>query len=71
MTVPTRQEMLDAVNTAIQAKMVGGAVQSYSVNGRNLQSMPLSELMKWRDQLQKEISVSFGPADNYAGFSKI
>lgn len=68
MTVPTTQEMLDAVNTAIQAKIVGGAVQSYSISGRNMQSMTLAELMNWREKLQNEISNSQGPADNFAGF---
>lgn len=68
MSVPTKQEMLDAVNTAIQAIMTGGAVQSYTISGRNMQRMSLSELTKWREQLQNEISISQGPADNLAGF---
>jgi hypothetical protein len=68
MTVPTKQEMLDAVENAIQAKILGGAVQSYSIGTRNIQSMTLTELRNWREQLQKEISIAQGPADNYAGF---
>ena len=68
MTVPTTQEMLDAVNTAIQAKIVGGAVQAYSISGRNMQSMTLTELMSWREKLQNEVSNSQGPADTYVGF---
>jgi len=53
---PTKQEMLDSLETAINARMTGGAVQSYSIGGRNLQYISLSELLKLRDQLRKEIA---------------
>ena len=53
---PTKQEMLDNLDTAINARMTGGAVQSYSIGGRNLQYISLSELLKLRDQLRREIA---------------
>lgn len=56
MSAPTKQEMLDNVENTINARMTGGAVQSYSIGGRNLQYTSLSELIKLRDQLRKEIA---------------
>ena len=56
MSAPTKQEMLDNVETAINARMSGGAVQSYSIGGRNLQYINLSELIKLRDVLRQEVS---------------
>jgi hypothetical protein len=54
---PTKQEMLDNVETAINTRMTGGTVQSYSIGGRNLQYISLSELLKLRDQLRREIAA--------------
>lgn len=56
MSAPTKQEMLDNVENAINARMTGGAVQSYSIGGRNLQYISLDELLKLRGQLRKEIA---------------
>ena len=56
MPAPTKQEMLEAVENAILARMTGGAVQSYSISGRNIQYYSLDELRKLRDQLRQEIS---------------
>jgi hypothetical protein len=50
------QKLLDAVNAAIQTILDGGAVQSYSIKGRNLARMSMSELMSVRDQLKVELS---------------
>lgn len=52
----TKQEMLENVENAINARMTGGAVQFYSIGGRNLQYITLSELMKLRDQLKQEVA---------------
>ncbi len=60
MAAPTKQEMLDNVETAINARITGGAVQSYSIGGRNLQYIPLQDLYKLRDQLRREIADSGG-----------
>jgi len=69
MAVPTKQEMLDNVETAINARITGGAVQSYSIGGRNLQYIPLQDLYKLRDQLRREIAGS-GGATTYVSFGR-
>lgn len=56
MSAPTKQEMLEAVENALAARMVGGAVQSYSISGRNIQYYSLDELRRLRDQLRQEIA---------------
>ena len=53
----TKQEMLDKINDAINAILDGGAVQSYMINGRRIDKIPLSELIQLRDKLQNEISA--------------
>lgn len=67
MSAPTKQEILDNVENAVNARMTGGAVQSYSIGGRNLQYISLSELLKLRDQLHREIACS-KQTTTYAGF---
>lgn len=57
-TAPTKQEMLDNVEIAINNLMTGGAVQSYSINGRNLQRFSLADLQALRKQLKSEIAAS-------------
>ena len=69
MAVPTKQEMLDNVETAINARITGGAVQSYSIGGRNLQYIPLQDLYKLRDQPRREIAGS-GGATTYVSFGR-
>ena len=70
MSAPTKQEMLDNLENAINARMIGGAVQSYSINGRNIQYMPLTELRQMRADLMKEIFARLGNSRNYATFTK-
>ena len=65
----TKQEMLDNVEAAINARIIGGAVQSYSIGGRNLQYIPLQDLYKLRDQLRREIAGA-GGATTYASFGR-
>lgn len=60
MSSPEKQEMLQNVENAINARLTGGAVQSYSIGGRNLQYITLTELTKLRDQLRKELSSGSG-----------
>lgn len=55
-SAPTKQQMLDALETAIYNRMVGGSVISYSIRGRNIQYMQLGEMRKMRDDLKKEIA---------------
>ena len=65
----SKEEMLRNVDDAINARMTGGAVQSYSIGGRNLQYISLTELLKLRDQLRREIkgknkTTSYAKFDN-------
>ncbi len=69
MSVPTNQEMLDAVKTAIYNRLNGGAIQSYSINGRNIQYATLDELQKMRRDLEAAIAGESGGARNFVSFS--
>jgi predicted PilT family ATPase len=69
MAAPTKQEMLENVEIAINARMTGGAVQSYTIGGRNIQYIGLEELRKLRDQLRREIAGS-GGTTTYASFGR-
>lgn len=64
------QTLLDNVNDAINAILTGGAVQSYSVNGRNLSRMSLKDLRELRRELQSEAnnSATAGSMRNKARF---
>jgi len=68
MVSPTNQEMLDAVNTAIYAILNGGAVQSYSIGGRNIQKASLNELYTLRRKLEADIAAGNGSGRTYAKF---
>lgn len=50
------QAMLDLVDAAITARLSGGAVQSYSVGGRNLKYISIEELTKLRDKIAHALS---------------
>lgn len=52
----TAQKMLAAVEEAIQARLSGGAVDSYEIKGRQLNRTPLPDLVKLRDQLKIEVA---------------
>ncbi len=52
----TTQEMLDAVNNAINARLTGGAVQSYTISGRNIQYISLSELKELKAKILPEVA---------------
>jgi len=66
--MPTTQEMLDAVNAAINARLTGGAVASYSINGRNIQYIPLSELRDLKKELQAQVSAEKGGVRTFVSF---
>lgn len=71
MASPTLEQQLEAVETAIHNVMTGGAVQSYSINGRNIARMSLPDLTAWRDKLKREIAgQQRGGSVNYATFSE-
>ena len=64
----TTQEMLDAVNNAINARLTGGAVQSYTISGRNIQYIPLSELKELKKELQAQLASEKGNARTFVSF---
>ncbi len=65
---PTAAQMLTAVNQAIYAHLTGGAVQSYSIAGRNIQKISLNELYQIRDRLKSEVTGASGGGRNYVTF---
>ena len=70
----TNQQILDAVNDAILARVTGSAVKSYSIAGRSLTSYNISELKELKKFLEDEISRANSrttPRRAYAGFSRI
>ena len=65
------QTMLDNVEAAINTRLTGGAVQAYTIGGRNIQYCSLKELYDIRDLLRKELnSATSGSTTNYASFNK-
>jgi hypothetical protein len=65
---PTTTELIELIDKAIATRLRGGAVQSYSIGGRNLQYMTLSELRNLRADLGKQIAAEKGGGRNYAKF---
>lgn len=68
MSSPTTQEMLDAVNAAINARLTGGAVASYSINGHDIQYISLRELRELKNELQAQLAGEKGSARNFVSF---
>lgn len=68
MSVPTKQEMLDNVNTAINSIITGGAAQEYTLNGKNIKKYSLGELMNLKIQLKAEVRAESGPVRTYVKF---
>lgn len=54
MAVMTAKERLEAVQATIDA-IVSGGVSSYTINGRKLDALPLSELRQMERELKLEI----------------
>lgn len=69
-TVPTTQAMLDNVRIALNAKLTGGAVQSYTISGRSVQNYSLKELMELEASLIKRLQAEAGTGGrNFAKFT--
>jgi hypothetical protein len=64
----TTSDMLDQVNVAISTRLSGGAVAAYSINGRNIQYMPMPELLALKKDLQKQLAAEKGGSRNFAKF---
>lgn len=54
----TNEQMLIEVETAIQKILVTG--QTYKIGSRQLTRADISELIKWRDNLQAQVSEENG-----------
>lgn len=65
---PTAQELIDLIDKALAARLRGGAVQAYSIGGRNLEYMTPSELRNLRADLCKQIAAQNGGGRTYAKF---
>ncbi len=66
----TTSEMLEQVKGAISARLNGGAVDSYSISGRNIQYMPMQDLLALKRDLEKQFAAENGGSRNYAKFVK-
>jgi hypothetical protein len=66
----TNQTLLDKVNTAIQARLNGGAVQSYSISGRNIQYATLDELFRIKDKLERAVNNNADGGLSFASFDE-
>lgn len=62
------QDILDAIDSAILAKLNGGAVRSYSIGDRNLTHMSLRELRETRKEYAALVAAQKGGAKNYGSF---
>jgi len=66
----TTQQIIDALNDAILAKIQGNVVQSYTVNGKDIKYMSLKDLREFRKELMAEIAQAKGEGNvNYADFT--
>lgn len=70
MAEPTVEDMLANVRTAINNLLTGGAVQSYSINGRSLQRYSLEDLLALEQQLAARKAAADGTARTYSQFSR-
>jgi len=64
----TAQTLLTAVNTAIETRLNGGAVQSYTIGNRNVAFMSLRDLQELRRTLQQEVSLLAGKNKTFVQF---
>jgi len=64
----TTQEMLDAVNAAIQKCLETGGVVSYSIDGRTIEKARLDELTRLQDKLKAQLAAEKGGARTFVSF---
>ncbi len=70
MAIPTAQEILDAIRTAILARLSGGYVNSYSMpDGRNIQFIRLEELTALEERYAAIVAAQQSGGFTFAGFS--
>lgn len=66
----TAEEIIDAIDDAILAKLEGGAVRSYEIQGRSLTHMSLKELRDLRREYAAINNAQQGGRTNYASFNE-
>lgn len=64
----TAAERLQIVRDAIDAILTGGAIQSHSINGRDVTKCSLSELMQLERKLERDVNAGKGLQRNLARF---
>ena len=62
----TSAELLALLNTAIETRLTGGAVESFNIQGVNVKRDPLEALIKLRTTLQREAARTAGGGMAYA-----
>lgn len=68
---PTDQTILDNIKTAINNILVGGAVKSYSIGGRDLERMTLKELEDLRSIYESRVnSATKNRTRTYGSFTR-
>ena len=65
---PTTEELIELIDKALATRLRGGAVQAYTIGGRNLQYMSPEQLSKLRSDLVKQLAAQKGGGRNYAKF---
>lgn len=64
----TAAERLQIVRDAIDAHITGGAIQSHSINGRDVTKTSLAELIQLERKLERDVNAGKGPQRNLARF---
>lgn len=64
----TAAERLQVVRDTIDAILTGGAIQSHSINGRDVTKYSLSELMQLERKLERDVNAGKGLQRNLARF---
>ena len=57
MPLPTDEELVEILKTAIKTKLEGGAVRSYTISGRNIQYEGLDVLEKLLEKYEKRVAA--------------
>ena len=64
----TAAERLELVRSTIDAILTGGAIQSHSINGRDVTKYSLADLMQLERKLEREVNAQKGLQRNLARF---
>ena len=64
------QEIIDAIDDAILAKLQGGADRSYEISGRSLTNMSMKALRDFQKECVALLNASNGERTNYTLFNE-